>query len=269
MSRSPEMDPRDPELERVLAQSPRPSASPAFRARLKEQFLAGTAATAAPVMVPSRTRAFPFVWPFVLAASVAFILYYVISNDANVRWRVAGTDGSGEYVIDGRRVHSSDAARLLDLIQTAHEIETFDVGLRLQLADDLLLELAPKTRVSQMRFPPAQTYSIFANAGSVRIATGPGFSGNKLRVMSDDMETAVIGTTFGLDVLAGGSCLCCVDGTVKCDPRDGGGMKPIEAGKMCFAPHAGKKPHWGTIVAEHSEPLERLKTLATSVWQKR
>src|SRR6185436_9161988 len=101
-------------------------------------------------MVPQRTRLFPFVWPFVLAASVAFILHYVLSRDANVRWHVVGTDGGGEYVIDGRRMHASETGRLADAVQTAHEIETFDSGLRLQLSEDLVLELGPKTRVSQL-----------------------------------------------------------------------------------------------------------------------
>jgi hypothetical protein len=272
MSRVQGQDPRDPELERLLAKAGRPGASPAFRARLKEQFLATAGPVPdvmPPVMVPRRTRMFPFLWPFVLAASVAFILHYVISHDANVRWHVVGTEGGGEYVIDGRRMHSSETGKLLDAVQTAHEIETFDAGLRLQLADDLMLDLAPKTRVSQLSFPAAHVYSIYANVGSLRITTGPNFPGNRLRVMTDDMETAVVGTTFALDVEALGTCLCCIDGTVKCDARDTRGMQPADAGRMCFAFHTGKKPLWGEAVPQHVEPLEKLKSFAAAVWKKK
>jgi FecR protein len=255
-------DPHDVELERLLARAGRPSASPAFRARVKQQFLAPE-----PVMVRQRTRMFPFVWPFVLAASVAFILHYVLSQDAKVRWHVVGTDGGGEFIVDGRRIHSSEGPRLLDAVQTAHEIETFTAGLRLKLNDDLLLEIAPKTRVSQLSFPAAHMYSIYTNAGSLRITTGPTFDGQRLRVMTDDMETAVVGTTFAVDVEALGTCLCCIAGTVKCDARDGRGMVPTEAGHMCYAFHSGKKPEWGMAMQQHAEPLEKLKSFAAALWK--
>lgn len=267
MNRDMEQDPRDAELERLLARAGRPSAAPAFRTRLKEQFLAE--ATARPtIMVPQRTRMFPFVWPFVLAASVVFILYYVMSRDANVRWHVVGTEGGGDYIVDGRRMHSSETGRLLEAVQTAHEIETFEAPLRLQLTDELVLELAPKTRVSQLSFPAAHLYSIYVNVGSLRVTTGPKFDRQRLRALTDGMETVVVGTTFGLDVDASGTCLCCVAGTVKCDARDGRGMMPADAGRSCFAYHNGQKPKWDAAVPAHAEPLERLKSFAAAIWKK-
>jgi len=280
---------RDPEMERLLVRALRPTASPAFRASLKERFLAGadevvaedTAGSAerAPRSaaeirtdprgsIPERTRLFPFVWPFVLAASVAFILHFFLTRDAVLRWRVVGTNGGGEYIVDGQRIHSSETGRLLDAVQTAHEIETMDSGLRLQLNDDLVLELGPKTRVSSLSFPPANIYSIYANVGSVRVTTGPTFDGNRLRVLTDDMETAVVGTTFGIDVEKIGTCLCCVAGVVECDARDGRGMQPTEAGKMRFAFHSGAKPMLGDAVSKHTEPLESLKSFASALWKK-
>lgn len=273
MSPDVAQDPRDPELERLLAQAAVPVASPAFRARLKDQFLAERDSAPEPSASAGaprgeRTRIFPFVWPLVLAASVTLIVVFFLSRDANPRWRIVGTDGAGEFVVDGRPIHSSEKGRLLDAVQTAREIETRETGLRLQLNDDLVLELGPKTRVSQMSFPPANVYSIYTNTGSLRISTGPTFDGNRLRTLTDDMETVVVGTTFGIDVEPDGTCLCCVAGTVKCDARDGRGLQPTEAGRMCYAYHSGKKPIWGSAVAQHAEPLEALKSFSNALWKK-
>lgn len=280
---------RDPEMERLLAHAAQPKASPAFRADLKARFLAVPTANIAESTAPTadhpdsrpvanepgargpireRTRLFPFVWPLILAASVAFILNFFMSRDAHLRWRVVGTDGGGDYIVDGRRMHSSETGRLLDAVQTAHEIETMESGLRLQLNDDLVLELGPKTRVSSLSFPAAHMYSIYANTGSLRITTGPTFDGNRLRVLTDDIETAVVGTTFAVDVESKGTCLCCLSGVVKCDARDGRGMQPTEAGKMCFAHHSGQKPIWGDAVSKHTAPLVTLQSFASALWKK-
>ncbi|MBL8857456.1 MAG: FecR domain-containing protein [Planctomycetes bacterium] len=273
MSRDTEADPRDPELERLLAQAQRPVASAAFRADLQRRFTAADGpAVAAPARrlaeAPPRTRSFPFVWPFVLAASIAAIVFFVLSRDADPRWRVIDTGVGGEFIVDGIRIHSDDAVRLADALQTAREVETFDGRLRLQLRQDLVLDLDPKTRVSQLSFPPAGSYSIYANTGSVRVATGPGFESHRLRVMTDNMEMAVVGTIFGVDVGPMGTCLCCVDGTVRSDPRDGAGMQPTAAGEMCFSFSSGRKPLRGPIHAEHEAPLIELRDWSAAQWKR-
>lgn len=270
-------EPRDRELERLLEFARRPAAAEGFRARLRGEFLSSTGTpigadpndettTPAPRRVQPRSRIFPFVWPLVVAASIAFLVFFVLSRDANLRWRVIGVGGGGDYVVDGRRIHSSEMPRLLDAIQTAREIETFEAGLRLQLGDEIVVELGPKTRVSQLSFPPAQSYSVYTNTGSLRMTTGPGYA-NRMRVLTDDLEMVVVGTTFGVDVEEKGTCLCCTAGTVKCDARDGRGMLPVEAGHMCFAFHSGAKPMWGDVVKVHAEPLEKLASFAHSAWK--
>lgn len=270
-------DSRDRELERLLEQARRPAATAAFRARLRDEFLSspGTATepvpadgrpTSEPRRVQPRSRIFPFVWPLVVAASIAFLIHFVLSRDANLRWRVIGVGGGGEFIVDGRKIHSSEGTRLQDALQTAREIETFEAGLRLQLADEIVVELGPKTRVSQLSFPPAQSYSAYTNTGSLRMTTGPGYA-NRMRVLTDTLEMVVVGTTFGVDVEEAGTCLCCTSGMVKCDARDGRGMLPVEAGHMCFAFRSGQKPLWGDVARHHAEPLEKLASFANSAWK--
>jgi hypothetical protein len=269
-------DPRDAGMERILAAASRPKADPEYRSRLREQFLEGAAGVtrAGPRLDRERTSVFPLVWPFVLAASVAAIMFFVLSRDAIVKWRVLDHQPGAEYVVDGYVTGKSDPAtsyqregrtadearlaRLSDLLQTAHTIETKEQGLRVQLLDDIVLDLGPGTRVSSLTFPAANQWSIRVDAGSLRIATGPGFSNNRLRVLSNDLEATVTGTAFAVDVLAAGTCLCCLEGSVRCDARDGSGFHPVDAGKNGFAPRTGKKPEWGGAVDAHVAPLREL-----------
>jgi hypothetical protein len=270
-------DPRDTGMERILASASRPKADPEYRSRLREQFLegagtgvtrSGTGAAFAPD-VRERTNMFPLVWPFVLAASVAAMIFFVLSRDAIVKWRVLDLEPGSEYVVDGYAAGAQDAPRLADLLQTAHAIETKEHGLRVQLLDDLVLDLGPNTRVSSLAFPAAGLWSIRADAGSMRIATGPGFTNNRLRLLTNDMEATVTGTTFAIDVLDSGTCLCCLEGTVKCDARDGSGFHPVASGKNGFAPRTGKKPEWAWAVDAHVAPLRELQAaIAKHGWGK-
>lgn len=258
-------EPFDPALERALRDLPRPIAAADFRARSKAEFLAGTAESA-PRQVPTRTRAFPLVWPLVLAASVAFLLYFVMARDNESRWHVLEARADGKYVVDELPVAAADVARFTDLLQTARRIETGDAGLRMRLGDQLLLELGPDTTLSQLRFPAAGMFSFRADKGSVRVSTGPDFHGNSLRVYTDHMESSVVGTTFGLDVESGGTCLCCIDGVVKCDAHDGAGVKPVEAGGMCFAFPNQAAAKRGPAVGAHVEPLRALQEAARAAF---
>jgi hypothetical protein len=251
----------DVAMERALGHATRPVADPAFRARLRQQFLDVDApSVAGPRMVPVRKRSnvFPLVWPAVLAASVALVIVFVLSRDNVVRWRVLDAATNAEYVVDGYAIDQTQQKRMNDLLQTAHEIETQSEGLRLQLRDQLVLELGPHTRVSQLRFPAAGAYSLHADSGSVRVGTGPGFPGG-LRITTADMVTDVKGTFYAVDIEPKkGTCLCCLHGTVMCDARDKGGPHPVGDDKRGFAFHDGKPSEWTAAFDGHLVPLREL-----------
>jgi hypothetical protein len=277
MSRMPGQDPHDAELERLLAKAGRPDASPAFKTRLKDQFLspAGAVPDALPIetvsrkMVPHRTRLFPFVWPFVLAASVAFILHYVLSRDANVRWHVVGTDGGGEYVVDGRRMHASETATLHDAVQTAREIETFDAGLRLRLKDDLVLELGAEDARLAAQLPGGARLFDLRQRGLAAHHDRTEFPGKS--PARDDGRHGDGGRGHHVRTRRRslGTCLCCIDGTVKCDARDH--ARNAADGRRS---HVFRVPHRqeaavGRGRPQHVEPLEKLKSFAAAVWKKK
>lgn len=275
-------DPREESMERLLSSATRPAADPAFRARLRERFLDLSAATApdartgieretpvtAPIRrVPVRNNIFPLIWPLVLAASVAGILFFVLSRDAVVRWRVLDLPDGAQYVVDGYVVDTHDTARMADLLQTAHEIDTQDQALRLQLLDQLVLEVAPHSKVSQLSFPTAGAHTIRADSGSLRVVTGPGFSA--LRVLTDDMQTDITGTAFAIDVVATGTCLCCLHGSVRCDTRDGTGAHAVGGGRRGFGRRDGKPGDWSAAEEAHVAPLRELEALIERTgWKK-
>jgi hypothetical protein len=208
--------------------------------------------------VPPRGRIFPFVWPAVLAASVALIMWFVLAGETRARWRILDLESGSPFIVDGRTVDPSDAARLADLLQSAHEIETGEQALRLQLADELVIELAPRTHVSQLTFPASGSWSMRTDSGSVRLATGPGFPGRRLRVLTNEMEVTVTGTSFGIDVLSSGTCLCCLHGVVMCDARDGAASQSVRAGGLGFAYEDGSPAKWGNAFEAHLVPLRDL-----------
>jgi hypothetical protein len=267
---------RDEPLERLLAKAKGPPARPEFKARLRDEFLAGALEAAPtersplralPPAIPERSRGFPFLWLWVLAASVTFIVYFVVSRESDPKWRVIEAPASGIVVVDGVRVEVGDRTRFIDLLQTARELDTQQSTLRLSMRDEVVLELGPATRLSQVSFPAAGPYSLRTETGSLRVSTGPSFHGNNLRVLTDDMEAHVVGTIFAVDVDEKGTCLCCLQGSVSCDAKDGQGAKPIEASKMCFAYRDRKKPAWGAAYEPHVEPLRALQTWSQLHWK--
>ena len=262
-------EPQDAAVERALGFASRPQANPQFRARLRERFLdveEGPAVRRVPVR-PSR-NVFPLVWPAVLAASVALVIVFVLSNDQQVRWRLLDPAQHQNYVVDGYAVDETQEKRMIDLLQTAHEIETKETGMRLQLADQLVLDLAPNTHVSQMTFPSAGAHSLHVDAGSARIVTGPGFGG--LRVTTDEMRAEVTGTAFAVDIVHTGTCLCCLHGTVKCDVNDKTGPHPVGDDKRGFAFRDGKPAQWSAAEDAHLAPVRDIEaSIQRNGWGKK
>jgi hypothetical protein len=260
---------RDEPLEHALRSIPRPSAPDQFRARLRARFVAAASGDDARVVTLRPARRFPMVWPFALAASVALIVWFVVSRDRDLRWRVLDATGGGVVLIDGVQVPVAESARLQDLMQTVQELESPTGALRLLLRDELVIELGPGTHLSKMSFPSGGLYSMRVEKGSARVCTGADFRGNKLRVLSNDVEVICLGTVFAVDVEEKKySCVCCLDGTVQCKPDGVKESKPVEAGKMCMAMYARTPAVWGDAHAPHMVPLHALETWARAHWKR-
>lgn len=252
-----ERDPRDevePDLRRALEHARRPVARPEFRAELGRRFLDGAAR--APVDRPRRRLAL-VVAAVSVAAAVVVALF--LTRERAPTWRVHPASTVATVVVDGVAIPIADGARLVDALGTAREVEVRGGTLRVGVRDEAWIELGDGTRLSQMRFPAAGAYQARADSGSLRVATLPKFGGRGMRVLTADFDLQVVGTTFGVDVDARGSCLCTLDGTVECKPVGEKAMRAVGGGAMCFARHDGGAPTWGTAHEAHLGPLRSLR----------
>lgn len=276
----------DEALERALRLVAPPAARPEFKSELRGRFLAadgvpesapiasidaardsgrGTATGSARDDAGSAgrdtvRRRFPLVPLFVLAAAAAVVALFFSVGESVQPWRVIDARGSGMVVVDGIEIDPDDAARFERALASARSIDTRLRELRMVRGSEVVLDLGPGTRLAQIRFPAAGPYSLFTDAGSLRVATGDAFGGKKLRVQTRDLDLDVVGTVFAVDVEAEGSCVCCLEGSVAVQPKAEAAAKPVEPGRMCFA--SSDRTHavvWGASMPAHSAPLETLR----------
>lgn len=259
------MSDHEHDLERALRLVARPAARPEFRAELRARFLAGDEAReGAPAAFRAEgrdtvRRRFPFVPLFVLAAAAAVVALFFSIGDAVQPWRVIDARGTGMVVVDGIEIDPGDEARFERALASARSIDTRDRELRLVRGTEIVLDLAAGTRLAQIRFPAAGPYSLFTDAGSLRVATGEAFAGKKLRVQTRDLDLDVVGTVFAVDVEPEGSCVCCLEGRVAVQPKAESAARAVEPGDMCFASSDRTRAvEWGAAVPAHSAPLEAL-----------
>lgn len=283
----------DLELRRVLGGLERPAARPEFRAALRERFLAeaSDASTADPRLdaassamrtsaKPSESASTPFgkaptssreaddapqprrrvVWiAAALTAAAAIVLTVFLTRPRTALWRVHGDSSATTVLIDGVPLRVDDTARLVEALLVARELETVGGNLRLCVRDEAWIELAPGTKLSQMKFAAAGPYQVRADRGSLAVATLPTFGGRGMRVLTDDVDLQVTGTIFGVDVDARGTCLCTLEGSVRCIPIGGQAPKPVDGGHMCYAYRDKSEPKWGAAYEPHLTPLRELR----------
>lgn len=255
----------DEALERALRLVAPPAARPAFKTELRARFLAAEGARepapAAPIDAARDSRRgtasasgrdaaggdagnagdagrdtvrrrFPFVPFVVLAAAAAVVAMFFAVGESVQPWRVIDARGNGSVVVDGIEIDPDDAARFERALGSARSIDTRGRDLRIVRGEEVVLDLASGTRLAQMRFPAAGPYSLFADAGSLRVATGASFGGRSLRVQTRDLDLDVVGTVFAVDVEDGGSCVCCLEGRVAVQPKSDAASRPVEPGRM-------------------------------------
>ncbi|MBL8863739.1 MAG: hypothetical protein JNK02_17250 [Planctomycetes bacterium] len=275
------LEPVEPDaaLARALAHLERPSARPEFRAAVRARFLAaepgvgaqgggpgasaehGAPGQGAPTSVPdaSPARRNLVFLAGALAAAAAIVLTLFLARSRAPVWTVHPSTTASVVRIDGVVLSIADSARVATALLAARELEVDSGTLRLGVRGEAWLELGPGTRLSQMKFAPAGPYQLRTDRGSLAVATLAPFGRRGLRVLTDDFEVQVTGTVFGVDVDETGSCVCTLEGTVRCDPAGAEPARSVEAGSMCFAWRDRRAALWGVAHAEHLAPLRALR----------
>lgn len=285
--------PIDAELEQALRAVMRPVARTEFKNRLRERFVARMRAVegempdrqalaeaaavrrsfeAEPALVPSPgRRAGRRGWGVLLAAaSIALIGWIVWPRRSG--WQVLdGLQAQATVSVDGQALGSADREHLEHLLASAHDIESGASSLRLRYGDLCVLELAPDTRIALSAFEsasPDQPMRIDTRSGAVRVCTSSKFSGSKMLVATPEFEVTVVGTSFAVDIVPEGSCVCCLNGSVAIQSvRVGESGRTIESGKMCLVYRDPVPPKWDVVYEPHAAPLRKLDQFAHELFK--
>lgn len=256
-------DPRDEDLtaqqrlaREALKALPRPQADPAFRARLRRDFVSGaiTGLGRTPVAEPRWRPRLAWVWAPVAAGLLALAGAWL---NRGPDWTVASSGADGFAIVDGRPIpllHREDLARALRRggtirLESTAEIELVAPG---QLAVEV-------TAATDATLPPAPGRWVgravrgAVRSGELRITTGRGFRGARLAVETPEAEVEVTGTTLAVIRESVGTCVCVMDGRVMMGARDGA-MAPIAAGMRRFMFNDGRPTEEDSM-----RPMEKVK----------
>jgi len=238
----------------------RPAADPAFRARLRGQFVSGTIAPAArPVvgLVPFIARPAVRWGGAVLAAAAAFVVVSLLNQAPD--WRMRTVSGDGIVVVDGVPVPIAHAADLERRLRAGARVQV-PAGVRIELMSEgqLAIQFSPNTEASVPGLPGrwfGRAGTAELRSGELRVTTGRGFHGARLAIETPEARVEVTGTTFALICEPAGTCLCVMNGRVKIGARAGGAMHDVIEGRRRYVFADGRPDESADMRHTEHEPL--------------
>ncbi|MEO5619187.1 MAG: FecR domain-containing protein [Candidatus Eisenbacteria bacterium] len=223
----------------AVRELPRPVADPAFRARLRQEFMSGTIAPALPVralVVPLHRRPV-FRWGgAALAVAAAFVVVSLLNRAP--AWRMNAVTGSGIVIVDGVPVPTAHAADLERRLRAGALIQV-PAGVEIEIASrgQFAVQFSPGTEASVPRVPGrwfGRLGSAEIRSGELRVTTGAAFRGALLAIETPEAKIEVTGTTFAVICEAAGTCLCVLDGRVRIGARGAPAMVEVPGGRRRF-----------------------------------
>lgn len=227
-----------------------PRAEPAFRERLKRDFVTGRIveprALERPVAWPRR-----FAWRLVLApAALALLAVSVWMADRGPGWTVMEIQGEGAVIVDGTPVPLANREALARRLRPGARLAV-PVGAEVELASasGLVIQVTAGTELTLPASPGRwfrRRVTGGVRQGEIRITTGRAFAGAILRLDTPESAVEVTGTTLAVICEPAGTCVCVYDGVVKVGPR-GGTMEPVTSGRRRFVFNDGRPPESAEI----------------------
>ena len=221
--------------ERLRSVTP-PSADPAFRERLRVDFISGSLGER-PRIVPM-PAARPRRWiQWVMAASAAAaIVGAVAALNQAPRWTALPSAGTGNLIVNGVSLpvrETSELTRRLRpgsrmKLESTQDLELISSGL-------IALQLSPGTEIV---LPPApgrwfgRASHASVSGGSLRVTTGRRFNGAHLAITTPEASVHVTGTTLAVIAEPTGTCVCVLEGTAHVSPHRGQ-AKRVHSGTSC------------------------------------
>jgi len=227
-------------IARRLRALPDVDASAAFRERLRAEFVSGdirertsegasdpreTSGASRPLRRWRR-------WAIPPAIAAGLVILFVWLNRAP-SLEVLAVSGRGEIRVGDRSFPVSDRPALEAAVRPGVEVAV-PPGARLDLrvAGIALYEITGGTRLTLPDTPGrwiGRDISARIQAGELRLKTGPGFAGCRLRVVTPEGLVEITGTLLSVQCDAGGTCVCVLSGTahVGVDESD---LEPVKPG---------------------------------------
>jgi hypothetical protein len=231
-------------------------ADPAFRERLKRDFVSGTIGER---KAPAKPRFFLLpAWQFasmLVAAVAAWLLIQVFQAPS---WQIHAVLGKGWIKVDDRQVDARDFEPLDELVRPGARIRVDEeAALDIRGGDVILIELAGGSDVTLPGAPRrwfAKPLESVLHSGEIRLQTGPGFAGHTLTVRTAEGRIRVTGTALSVYKGDDFTCVCVLEGTARIG-KDEARMEDVGAGlrKVMFS---GDRPSKVVdIEPHHAEEL--------------
>lgn len=236
-----ERERRAAELVRGLP-APRPDA--AFRARLRQEFVAGSLPL--PAVTPDAEDSERRWWDSMLVPAAAGLLVLAgLLMNHGPGWEVLETQGEGTALVNGRTLSLGDRVKLGRALRDGARLRVPEgASLTIVAPGRVAVEVTPGTD-ARLGAPPARWLGRLATAevesGELRITTGARFPGAHLRVKTPEANVDVTGTTLAVIAEPKGTCVCVMDGTVHVGVQ-GQPMVAIPAGRRRYFYRDGRPP---------------------------
>ena len=239
---------------RALA-PPRPD--PAFRERLKRDFVAGRIGERRTLVlpIPGQRR---LAWRLALApAALALLAVAAWMANRGPGWSVMTTRGEGSAIVDGAPVPLASREQLGRRLRPGARL-TVPAGAEVELASlsGLVVQVTAGTEFTLPATPGRWLQRRVTGAvrhGEVRVTTGHAFAGALLRLDTPEAAVEVTGTTLAVICEPAGTCVCVYDGVVRVGPG-GTGMVSVPNGRRRFVFNDGRPPESAEI-----RPMENTK----------
>jgi ferric-dicitrate binding protein FerR (iron transport regulator) len=227
-----------PQETRVLEQlraAPPHAADPAFRERLRRDFVSGEFAERPLVVALPRRRRHRARWVVGFAAAATVAIVAAALNQAP-RWTALPSAGTGTVVVNGVSLsvaNTSELTRRLRpgarlLLQSSQDLDLVSSGL-------LAMQLSPGTEMV-LPSPPGRWFGRASRAsvdrGLLRVTTGRRFGGARLAIRTPEATVHVTGTTLAVIAEPTGTSVCVLEGITHVRPHRGS-MTRVHPGSTC------------------------------------
>jgi ferric-dicitrate binding protein FerR (iron transport regulator) len=239
------LTPEEVRAREALRSLPPPRAVPAFRERLKRDFVSGRIGERPPLELPVAWHR-RMAWRFALAPAAAALLAATVwIADRGAGWTVIATQGEGAAMVDGSPVPLASRQELGRRLRPGVRLSV-PAGAEVELASaaGLIVQVTAGTEFTLPDTPGRWLRRRVTGAvrmGEIRVTTGPAFAGARLRLDTPEAEVEVTGTTLAVICEPVGTCVCVYEGLVKVGAR-GTSMEAVANGHRRFVFNDGRPP---------------------------